>query len=161
MKKILLVLLIVMFFAEEAEAQRRKKNSSNNTTSYNSKLYDGMQWRNIGPFRGGRSAAVTGVPGKPNLFYFGAAGGGVGFGDPGNHLCGYVEYFCLVPEVVPHVLDEHNVFFLLTQGALLEEIENSHRVNQLVYSTLNCQERTLVVFEGLLAPFHCVKEKVH
>ncbi|WP_462250096.1 WD40/YVTN/BNR-like repeat-containing protein [Ekhidna sp.] len=77
MKKILLVLLIVMFIAEEGEAQRRKKNSSSNTTSYNSKLYDGMQWRNIGPFRGGRSAAVTGVPGKPNLYYMGATGGGV------------------------------------------------------------------------------------
>jgi photosystem II stability/assembly factor-like uncharacterized protein len=34
-------------------------------------------WRNIGPFRGGRSCAVAGVPGKPNLFYFGATGGGV------------------------------------------------------------------------------------
>ncbi len=37
----------------------------------------GMNWRNVGPFRGGRSAAVTGVPGKPNLFYFGGTGGGV------------------------------------------------------------------------------------
>lgn len=35
------------------------------------------QWRDIGPFRGGRSAAVTGVPGKPGLFYFGATGGGI------------------------------------------------------------------------------------
>lgn len=39
--------------------------------------YEGLDFRNIGPFRGGRSAAVTGVPGNPNLFYFGAAGGGV------------------------------------------------------------------------------------
>lgn len=36
-----------------------------------------LEWRNIGPFRGGRSCAVTGVPGKANLFYFGSAGGGV------------------------------------------------------------------------------------
>ena len=36
-----------------------------------------MQYREIGPFRGGRSAAVTGVPGRPKLFYFGATGGGV------------------------------------------------------------------------------------
>jgi photosystem II stability/assembly factor-like uncharacterized protein len=36
-----------------------------------------MEWRNIGAFRGGRSAAVTGVPGKPNLYYMGATGGGV------------------------------------------------------------------------------------
>ncbi len=42
-----------------------------------SKLYDALEYRLIGPFRGGRSAAVTGVPGKPNLFYFGATGGGI------------------------------------------------------------------------------------
>jgi hypothetical protein len=40
-------------------------------------LYNAVQWRSIGPFRGGRSAAVTGVPGKANLFYFGSVGGGV------------------------------------------------------------------------------------
>ncbi|MCB0717152.1 MAG: glycosyl hydrolase [Bacteroidetes bacterium] len=40
-------------------------------------LLDGLEFREIGPFRGGRSAAVTGVPGKPLLFYFGATGGGV------------------------------------------------------------------------------------
>lgn len=36
-----------------------------------------LEYRLIGPFRGGRSAAVTGVPNKPNLYYFGAAGGGI------------------------------------------------------------------------------------
>lgn len=36
-----------------------------------------VKWRHVGPFRGGRSCAVTGVPGQPNLFYFGATGGGV------------------------------------------------------------------------------------
>ncbi|WP_420378564.1 WD40/YVTN/BNR-like repeat-containing protein [Gilvibacter sp.] len=40
-------------------------------------IYDAMEYRLVGPFRGGRSAAVTGVPGKPNLFYFGATGGGI------------------------------------------------------------------------------------
>ena len=44
---------------------------------YDKKLYDVLEYRLIGPFRGGRSAAVTGVPGKPNLYYFGATGGGV------------------------------------------------------------------------------------
>jgi photosystem II stability/assembly factor-like uncharacterized protein len=37
----------------------------------------GMHWRCVGPFRGGRSVAVTGVPGAPERFYFGAVGGGV------------------------------------------------------------------------------------
>jgi photosystem II stability/assembly factor-like uncharacterized protein len=40
-------------------------------------IYSSLEFRNIGPFRGGRSAAVTGVAGKPNLYYFGGAGGGV------------------------------------------------------------------------------------
>lgn len=37
----------------------------------------GLQWRNIGPSRGGRVVAVAGVPGQPNVYYFGGTGGGV------------------------------------------------------------------------------------
>jgi len=37
----------------------------------------GMQWREVGPYRGGRAAAITGVPGDRSLYYFGATGGGV------------------------------------------------------------------------------------
>ncbi|MEO8579073.1 MAG: hypothetical protein ABI469_02410 [Gemmatimonadales bacterium] len=40
-------------------------------------LYSGLYWRTIGPFRGGRVAAATGVPGRANEFYFGAVNGGV------------------------------------------------------------------------------------
>jgi photosystem II stability/assembly factor-like uncharacterized protein len=40
-------------------------------------LFSAMKYRLVGPFRGGRSCAVTGVPGKPLLFYFGSVGGGV------------------------------------------------------------------------------------
>ena len=45
--------------------------------TYDSALFDALSYLEIGPFRVGRSAAVTGVQGKPNLFYFGATGGGV------------------------------------------------------------------------------------
>ncbi|MBN2615492.1 MAG: exo-alpha-sialidase [Bacteroidales bacterium] len=41
------------------------------------KLYSGMHYRLIGPFRGGRSVAVAGNAQQPHTFYFGAAGGGV------------------------------------------------------------------------------------
>src|SRR5215469_17164940 len=41
-----------------------------------SKLLSGMQWRSIGPFRGGRVTAVTGAA-DPNTYYFGTPGGGV------------------------------------------------------------------------------------
>ena len=70
-----LFLLILSLLPLAAEGQRRKK--TKNTSSYSEVLYSSMEYRLVGPFRGGRSAAVTGVPGKPNLFYFGAAGGGV------------------------------------------------------------------------------------
>lgn len=45
--------------------------------NFDEKLYESLEYRLIGPFRGGRSAAVTGVPGEPDLYYFGATGGGV------------------------------------------------------------------------------------
>ncbi len=44
---------------------------------YDASLYSGLRWRMIGPFRGGRVNAVSGVPGQPNIFYFGSVGGGV------------------------------------------------------------------------------------
>src|ERR1043166_9334647 len=40
-------------------------------------LYSAMKYRPIGPFRGGRALAVTGVRGQPLTFYFGAVAGGV------------------------------------------------------------------------------------
>ncbi len=36
-----------------------------------------FQYRQIGPFRGGRVTAVAGIPTQPNVYYFGATGGGV------------------------------------------------------------------------------------
>ena len=40
-------------------------------------LYSGLRWRMIGPFRGGRVNAVSGVAGQPDTFYFGSVGGGL------------------------------------------------------------------------------------
>src|SRR5947209_6657866 len=44
---------------------------------FDQNTFFGLQWRMIGPFRGGRVNAVSGVPGQPNTFYFGSVGGGV------------------------------------------------------------------------------------
>jgi photosystem II stability/assembly factor-like uncharacterized protein len=44
---------------------------------FNSDQFKGMQWREVGPYRGGRSAAVEGIISQPNTYYFGATGGGV------------------------------------------------------------------------------------
>ncbi len=47
-------------------------------------LYKDLNYRELGPFRGGRSAAVAGDPSDPMRFYFGATGGGVWQTDNGG-----------------------------------------------------------------------------
>jgi hypothetical protein len=47
------------------------------SSGVNPKLYEKLKFRAIGPFRGGRVCAVAGVPSQPDVYYFGATGGGV------------------------------------------------------------------------------------
>lgn len=79
MKKILLLLLIISISFAGYSQRRKRKNTPSATsgTSYDTALYNALSYRSIGPFRGGRSCAVTGVEGKPNLYYMGTTGGGV------------------------------------------------------------------------------------
>lgn len=42
-----------------------------------STIYDALEWRLVGPFRGGRADGVTGVPGSETNYYFASAGGGI------------------------------------------------------------------------------------
>src|SRR5258705_12401165 len=43
----------------------------------NPDLFRSLHWRSIGPFRGGRTRAVAGVPSQPNVFYIAQVNGGV------------------------------------------------------------------------------------
>ena len=45
--------------------------------TYDPAQYQALRFRHIGPFRGGRSTAVTGIPDEPFTFYMGSTGGGV------------------------------------------------------------------------------------
>ncbi|MDO6470902.1 glycosyl hydrolase [Maribacter sp. 1_MG-2023] len=69
--------MLVCFLLPLSLLSQRRSKSQSTTPTYPEELYSSLEYRSIGPYRGGRSAAVTGVPGEPNLFYFGAAGGGV------------------------------------------------------------------------------------
>jgi len=62
-----------LLFSSSSFSQKKSKN----IVSFDPVLHESIEYREIGPFRGGRSAAVAGVSGEPNLFYFGATGGGV------------------------------------------------------------------------------------
>jgi photosystem II stability/assembly factor-like uncharacterized protein len=48
-----------------------------NAQEFDQKLFNEMRWRCIGPFRGGRTVAISGVPHQPNVFYMAAVNGGV------------------------------------------------------------------------------------
>ena len=74
--KILFTIYLLFITYNSLEAQSRKRVNKNKIT-YPESTYESIKYRSLGPHRGGRSAAVTGVPGNPNLFYFGATGGGV------------------------------------------------------------------------------------
>ncbi|HUS86270.1 MAG TPA: hypothetical protein VMW76_03435 [Bacteroidales bacterium] len=79
MKKIFIYLLTLFIFigtGHDANSQRTNRNTEPKEQAP-AQLYQDLEYRLIGPFRGGRSAAVTGIPGDENVFYQGATGGGV------------------------------------------------------------------------------------
>jgi photosystem II stability/assembly factor-like uncharacterized protein len=75
----LLLIFGSLLFMHDANAQRNRRNQKapEPKEDAQAKIYNDIEWRSIGPHRGGRSSTVTGVPGKPKLFYMGATGGGV------------------------------------------------------------------------------------
>ncbi|MEL7341074.1 MAG: glycosyl hydrolase, partial [Bacteroidota bacterium] len=80
-KRLLLGGLCLLLALPLVQAQRKKKSKTPPppppTLQYEAELYSGLNFREVGPYRGGRSCAVTGVPGQPLLFYFGSTGGGI------------------------------------------------------------------------------------
>src|SRR5215217_5535941 len=67
MSKILSLILLLFSFSIPLAAQ---------TDDYNA-IFKPLKWRSIGPFRGGRSVAGTGVVGDPKTYYMGTTGGGL------------------------------------------------------------------------------------
>lgn len=81
MKKIYLLLFAGVLLASAGFAQKKNKSKEAETpvvkTVASDSLYLNLTWRNIGPFRGGRSVASTGVPSNPLVYYMGSVGGGI------------------------------------------------------------------------------------
>ena len=68
------LVLSALLIPLSTNAQRKSKASIPTVAD---SLFHGLEWRNIGPFRGGRSVTSTGVVGDPNTYYMGSTGGGV------------------------------------------------------------------------------------
>lgn len=71
---LLLVFSQAKLSTQQLFAQKRQAQSAENLDK---SAYSAMKWRNIGPFRGGRSVTATGVIGQPLVYYFGGVGSGV------------------------------------------------------------------------------------
>ena len=71
MKKLLLLFGIVSIVTIQENFAQKNASSIPDTT------FKSLSWRNIGPFRAGRSLAVAGVSSNSMVYYFGATGGGV------------------------------------------------------------------------------------
>jgi photosystem II stability/assembly factor-like uncharacterized protein len=72
-----LLLLVTLFSFFNLSAQRKKSTVTSNNVTADSLIFSKTKYRLVGPFRGGRSAAVAGSFKNRNTFYFGATGGGV------------------------------------------------------------------------------------
>lgn len=75
MKKILIITIGLLFVFNPIYSQKRKGKKKKGEIQQLS--YNNIKWRNIGPFRGGRSVTSSGVIGYPNVFYMGTTGGGL------------------------------------------------------------------------------------
>ncbi|MBK8055115.1 MAG: glycosyl hydrolase [Saprospiraceae bacterium] len=81
-RSILFSFLLLFSFVAFGQKNKEKQTktpvvSAVTTPSFDANLYKGLKWRNIGPFRGGRSNAVSGVTGNDKLYYTGYTGGGL------------------------------------------------------------------------------------
>lgn len=77
MRTIKLLLLLLLISPLALQSQRRKNKVTEPTIKLEDSLFQGLKWRNIGPFRGGRSVASTGVVGQSMTYYMGTVGGGI------------------------------------------------------------------------------------
>ena len=59
------------------ESPARVDTAAVETARFDPDPFEGLEWREVGPYRGGRSAAVAGIPQDRETYYMGAAGGGV------------------------------------------------------------------------------------
>ncbi|MCB9082155.1 MAG: glycosyl hydrolase [Lewinellaceae bacterium] len=84
-KRLLVLPVLLLVLSVTLQAQKKTKKPATTAPApaaemapqIDAKQFKGLKWRNIGPFRGGRANAITGVPGNDKVYFMGGTGSGV------------------------------------------------------------------------------------
>ena len=74
MKRLSLLLIGALFVSFVLPAQKSKTKTEPSASKFDAAGFKGLKWRNIGPFRGGRANAISGVVGNDNVYFVGYTG---------------------------------------------------------------------------------------
>lgn len=125
----LIVMLLFLYAGTVPVNGQKRKKQSEPTVTYDESLYGGLTWRNIGPFRGGRSTTSTGVIEDPMTYYFGSVGGGVWkTDDAGINWRNVTDGFLNTTSIgaISVAESDPNVIYLGTGEACVRGVMTSH-----------------------------------
>jgi photosystem II stability/assembly factor-like uncharacterized protein len=126
MKMLRFTLIVLLCLTSGLVAQRKKKSTAPVITE---NLYESMKYRNIGPFRGGRSTTVTGIPDDIFTYYMGATGGGVWKTTDGGNTWNNISdgYFNTtgIGDITPAPSDP-NIIYVGTGESPVRGVKTSH-----------------------------------
>ena len=118
------LILLCMAISFSSYGQRKKPDSG-----INERLYESMEYRNIGPFRGGRATTIEGIPDDIFTYYMGATGGGVWKTEDGGETWNNISdgYFNTTGigdiTVAP---SDHNIVYVGTGESCIRGVKTSH-----------------------------------
>jgi len=125
MKTNICTLFVCLCITTGIFAQKKKST----TPVITEKLYESMKYRNIGPFRGGRSTTVTGIPEDIFTYYMGATGGGVWkTGDGGNTWSNISDGYFNTTGIgdITVSLSDPNIIYVGTGESPVRGVKTSH-----------------------------------
>ncbi len=126
MKILRFTMIVLLCLSSGLVAQRKKKSTA---PVISERLYESMKYRNIGPFRGGRSTTVTGIPNDIFTYYMGATGGGVWKTEDGGNTWNNISdgYFNTtgIGDITP-APSNPNIIYVGTGESPVRGVKTSH-----------------------------------
>ena len=120
--KSFLPFLLLLLFTYPAINQRSGTPTPSSTPAFQPDIYQSLKWRNIGPFRGGRSGAVSGVTHNDQLYFVGYTGGGLWKTENAGISCVNISYgyfnSCSVGDVAVSESDPNVIYVGMGEHAI-------------------------------------------